>query len=299
MKEDINFKEKSDLLELFLIIWEKKSFIIFFTSIITVLGMIYIFFKTPIYEAKGLFKIGNYKSSSENNITLIEDAFAMTEELNIIISRSFKNESIATINNQNKIIEIKSLSTSSPEAINKVKKRADIIQERHKNILNSIKEEREILIKSINKKISQKKNEVFLFDKKIKFKNNILENYLFQLKQINKEIDKNLKLNPTLVSLKLNEKLNISTLKFDLTEQIINMEIRKDNIVRLEINDLIEKKEFLERQNQDRNYQQSEVIGEIVVNKNIFKKNAFVIFFTSFLLSIFLILFMNFTSNRK
>jgi len=299
LKEDINFKEKSDLLELFLIIWEKKSFIIFFTSIITVLGMIYIFFKTPIYEAKGLFKIGNYKSSSENNITLIEDAFAMTEELNIIISRSFKNESIATINNQNKIIEIKSLSTSSPEAINKVKKRADIIQERHKNILNSIKEEREILIKSINKKISQKKNEVFLFDKKIKFKNNILENYLFQLKQINKEIDKNLKLNPTLVSLKLNEKLNISTLKFDLTEQIINMEIRKDNIVRLEINDLIEKKEFLERQNQDRNYQQSEVIGEIVVNKNIFKKNAFVIFFTSFLLSIFLILFMNFTSNRK
>ena len=51
-------EDEIDLRELFITIWNKKIFIMAFTSIVTILSIIYAYSKTPIYEVKSVIRIG-------------------------------------------------------------------------------------------------------------------------------------------------------------------------------------------------------------------------------------------------
>ena len=73
-------EDEIDLRELFKIIWDKKIFIILFTLVITVLATVYAYSKTPIYEAKALVEIGEYKINNTTKNS-VDDASVITRKL--------------------------------------------------------------------------------------------------------------------------------------------------------------------------------------------------------------------------
>ena len=62
-------EDEIDLRELFRTIMDSKKLIILITSVITILAVIYAYTATPLYEAKALIEIGNYKVNNNNNST--------------------------------------------------------------------------------------------------------------------------------------------------------------------------------------------------------------------------------------
>ena len=73
-------EEEIDLRELFSNLAKKKVFIFVFTFAVTLLAIIYVNIKTPIYEAKALVEIGSYKIEKTAN-TIEEISLADTTEL--------------------------------------------------------------------------------------------------------------------------------------------------------------------------------------------------------------------------
>ena len=67
MEEKVYVEEEIDLRDLFKIIWDRRVFIFVFTFVVTLLAVVYVSMKTPIYEVKALLEIGSYKTEIVNN----------------------------------------------------------------------------------------------------------------------------------------------------------------------------------------------------------------------------------------
>ena len=83
-------EDEIDLRELFKIIWDKKIFIILFTLAITVLATVYAYSKTPIYEAKALVEIGEYKINNTSK-NFVDDASNLEKKLSTLFVDMEKN----------------------------------------------------------------------------------------------------------------------------------------------------------------------------------------------------------------
>jgi len=144
-------EDEIDLRELFLTLWKKKGFIVGFTFVITFLAIVYVFLKTPIYEAKGLVEIGSYKldnnNNNNNNTELLDNASQLSKKLNVLYIDMLKNQkdrvsqidSISVPKGQNSFIEITSTSTSNALAIKEIEKVTEYIQSEHKKTMDDVK----------------------------------------------------------------------------------------------------------------------------------------------------------------
>lgn len=83
-------EDEIDLKELFIIIWNKKIFILFFTLFATLLSLIYVFLKNsvPIYEGKTYIEIGTIQSQNFG-----ESPLDKASDLAQIIKLTFKIDS--------------------------------------------------------------------------------------------------------------------------------------------------------------------------------------------------------------
>ena len=139
-------EDEIDLRELFKIIWDKKIFIIIFTLAITVLATVYTYSKTPIYEAKALLEIGEYKKNP------VDDAVALEKKLSTIFIDMEKNlkdktsqiSNISVVKGLKNFLEIKSESTSNEEAKNEILKVLTFVQNQHEKILDDVKKQKEM-----------------------------------------------------------------------------------------------------------------------------------------------------------
>ena len=101
-------EDEIDLKELFKTIWDKRLFIILFTSIITVISLIYVYFKnpTPIYQGKVYIEIGKIHSESigiGGELDLSADlAEILKLKFNAEVNIPKKTESILEISFNNK-----------------------------------------------------------------------------------------------------------------------------------------------------------------------------------------------------
>ena len=68
-------EDEIDLKELFKTIWAKKIFIVIFTLVVTILAGFYAYSKTPIYEAKALVEIGEYKINNTTKNSVLNCCF--------------------------------------------------------------------------------------------------------------------------------------------------------------------------------------------------------------------------------
>ncbi len=307
-------EDEIDLRELFKIIWDKKFFIILFTLAITFLATVYAYSKTPIYEAKALIEIGEYKINNTTKNS-VDDASVVTRKLTTLFIDMEKNlkdktsqiSNISIVKGLKNFLEIKSESTSNEEAKNEILKVLTFVQNEHEKILDDVKKQKEMELRNIDLQISDiKSKSVALIDKKIE--NNIknLKSLEEQLKQIDENLKKIDSLNPSLAALKLMEKRNITNSANTITIQNFELESKKDELLTTTLYKLEESKQIAESLLLSHNYKNTQIVGEILTNdfpvKPKKKLIVSVAFVTGFIISIFLVFLFNFIKqdgNRK
>lgn len=298
-------EDEIDLKELFKTIWAKKIFIVIFTLVVTILAGFYAYSKTPIYEAKALLEIGEYKKNP------VDDAVALEKKLSTIFIDMEKNlkdktsqiSNISVVKGLKNFLEIKSESTSNEEAKNEILKVLTFVQNEHEKILDDIKKQKEMELRNIDLQISDiKSKSVDLIDKKIE--NNIknLKSLEEQLKQIDENLKKIDTLNPSLAALKLMEKRDITNSINTITIQNFELESKKDELLTTTLYKLEESKKIIELSLLPHNYKNTQIVGEIMTNDFPTKPKKILIvavaFVTGFIISIFLVFLFNFIKQN-
>ena len=317
MQEKYLQEDEIDLRELFKTILDKKVFIVIFTLVITILAAIYAYNKTPIYEAKALVEIGEYKqnnpiSGTGITKTSIDDAAILEKKLTTLYVDMLKNiddrtseiTSIALAKGLKNFLEIKSEATSNEEAKNEILKVLTFVQVEHEKILDDAKKQRELELKNIDLQISDiKSKSVALIDKKLEIGTKTLENLQEQLKLVDENLKKIDTLNPSLAALKLMEKKDITTAISELTVKNFELEEKKDLLLTTSLYKLEENKKIVETILLPHNYKNTQIVGEIMTNdfpakpkKSLIVAVAFV---TGFILSIFLVFVIQFIQGTK
>jgi uncharacterized protein involved in exopolysaccharide biosynthesis len=304
-------EDEIDLRELFKIIWDKKNFIILFTLVITVLATVYAYSKTPIYEAKALVEIGEYKINNTTKNS-VDDASVITRKLTTLFIDMEKNlkdktsqiSNISVVKGLKNFLEIKSESTSNEEAKNEILKVLTFVQNEHEKILDDVKKQKEMELRNIDLQISDiKSKSVALIDKKIE--NNIknLKSLEEQLKQVDENLKKIDSLNPSLAALKLMEKRDITNSINTITIQNFELESKKDELLTTTLYKLEESKKIIELSLLPHNYKNTQIVGEIITNdfptKPKKKLIVAVAFVTGFIISIFLVFLFNFIKQNE
>ena len=298
-------EDEIDLKELFKTIWAKKIFIVIFTLVVTILAGFYAYSKTPIYEAKALLEIGEYKKNP------VDDAVALEKKLSTIFIDMEKNlkdktseiSNISVVKGLKNFLEIKSESTSNEEAKNEILKVLTFVQNEHEKILDDVKKQKEMELRNIDLQISDiKSKSVALIDKKIE--NNIknLKSLEEQLKQIDENLKKIDSLNPSLAALKLMEKRDITNSINTITIQNFELESKKDELLTTTLYKLEESKQIAESLLLSHNYKNTQIVGEIITNDFPTKPKKILIvavaFVTGFIISIFLVFLFNFIKQN-
>ena len=313
-------EDEIDLKELFKTIWAKKIFIVIFTLVVTILAGFYAYIKTPIYEAKALVEIGEHtldkKISNSDSVTIskfsIDDASVITRKLTTLFIDMEKNlkdktsqiSNISVVKGLKNFLEIKSESTSNEEAKNEILKVLTFVQNEHEKILDDVKKQKEMELRNIDLQISDiKSKSVALIDKKIE--NNIknLKSLEEQLKQVDENLKKIDTLNPSLAALKLMEKRDITNSINTITIQNFELESKKDELLTTTLYKLEESKKIIELSLLPHNYKNTQIVGEIMTNdfptkpkKSLIVAVAFV---TGFIISIFLVFFIQFIQGIR
>jgi LPS O-antigen subunit length determinant protein (WzzB/FepE family) len=97
--------DEIDLAELARVLWSSKKLIVAITATVTLLAAIYVFNKTPMYEASAIVKIGYYNSNSNSNININSNSNSNSNQVKLetakdlvkIIPATFKEPGIASI----------------------------------------------------------------------------------------------------------------------------------------------------------------------------------------------------------
>lgn len=180
-------EDEIDLKELFIIIWKKKYFVAIFTFTITIMTVIYVNIKTPIYEVKSNIQLGFI---GEN---LLNEPESLNQELNIVfnvgepsLNNTPQNAWVTDVSVNKKVnnfIEIKTSGFTNEFALAKNKEIIQYIQKQNqvkidnfvRNIKQSIIETKkdlvyidEIEIKDIKREIEKlKKQKLVMLTEKI------------------------------------------------------------------------------------------------------------------------------------
>ena len=120
-------EDEIDLRELFKTIWERKLFVILFTSIVTLIAIVYVLVKNPIpiYQGKAFLEIGKIQSQ-----TFGQSLFDNPTDLAQILNIEYKVEASipkATIS----LLEITSKNENKEEIQNNIKDAVTFIINKH------------------------------------------------------------------------------------------------------------------------------------------------------------------------
>ncbi|AXX95905.1 Wzz/FepE/Etk N-terminal domain-containing protein [Arcobacter ellisii] len=126
-KEQI-IEDEIDLRELFKTIWEKKIFILLFTSIVTIISIMYVSFKNPIpvYQGKTYIEIGQIHSQNFEP-TSLDNPIDLSEILKLELNVETKIPK-----QTQKLLEISSNNQNKEEIKNNLEKAVEFVINRHK-----------------------------------------------------------------------------------------------------------------------------------------------------------------------
>ena len=307
-------EDEIDLRELFLTLQKNKKIIILVTSVVTLLALAYAFAKTPIYEARAMLEIGNYKldNNNNNNKVQLDNDYQLSKKLNILFVDIHKNDknvkskivSITVPKKSNVFLEIKAEGISNALATKSINEVVKYVQASHQKILDDVKKRREFEIENIDRKIFNIKNkETKLLDEKILLEEKSVKEYKHQLNKIDENLKRIEKLHPTLAALKLMQRRNLSEFILKLNMQLLEMRDKKENLNTNVIWDFKEKRNLLKSMLLPYNYKNSEIVGEIMTNDYPVKPKkkliVVVALITGLILSIFLVFFLEFIKTLK
>ena len=321
-----------DLGELFQTIWEKRVFILLFTFSLTILSIIYVFVKTPVYEIKSVVRIGYIGND------LVEDSNVLEKKLRLIFNvgnKQIKKEkaivsNISAVKKVDSFLEITTQAFSNEKALEKNKEVVSFLQNEYKYKIDEyilktnldIKnlEEEKKYIQNVTKKEKQEKINSLLnidlvsIENKLKFNKEKLIQYQSNIN----EILKRKKISDTQNMLSAMEMLNYQSLILNIQNEIENLTKEKQNLLNTIIPNLKRSLEFdikdklsrvedkinlvkLNLSNKKAN--NSEIVGDILVDDNPIKPKKVLIivvaFVTGFILAIFIVFLMQFISGFR
>ena len=303
-------EDEIDLREIFKSIFERKYFILIFTLMITILAIIYVSMKTPIYEAKAVIEIGSYKTESDE-VRVVDNLNEFSKKLSTIfidlrkddIEKESEITNISISKGMKNYIEISSQAISNDLALKEIEAVLSFTKDEHGKFLNDIKEKNKIQISNIDNSVKNLQEQIVNIDRKIELYEKNVINLEEQMKFVLESLKNINSLDPSIAALKLMEKRDISNDIISNKSQLFDLMIKKESISNLEINKLIERKKILESLTLDYNIKNSDIVGKIQINDYPVKpKKTLVIvvsFVTGFILSIFIIFFMQFIQGLK
>lgn len=304
-------EDEIDLKELFKTIWSYKKFILIFTFIVTVLSIIYVSSKTPTYEVTALVEVGSYKTESDQDV-IIDNADNLSKKLTTIFidlrknveNKDFEITKIVTVKGMKNFIEISSEASSNTQAIEGLNEVIEHIKSEHTKLLDDVKEKNEFQLKNISLLIKNIEDDQLVnIEKKIELYNQNIVSLEQQMTSVTETLKNINKLDPSISALKLMEKRDISNAIISNKSNLYDLIEKKENLVNVEKNKLLDRKKILETLSLPHNLKNSEVVGSILVNEHPIKpkKSLIVVvsFVTGFILSIFLVFFVQFINNIK
>lgn len=331
-KEQI-MEDEIDLRELFKTIIDKKYFILIFTLIITILAVIYVNIKTPIYEVKSVVRIGYIGGGLVENSNVLEKKLRLI--FNVDIPQQITRDeaivsNISAVKKVENFLEITTLGYSNEQALAKNKEILDFLQNEYKYKIDEYILNTNLNIKNLEEQIKYIENvtkvekeeqikflnsiELTTIDNKLNFNKEKLSQYQENINQITKRRSSD----NTQNMLSAMEILNYQNLILNLQNQIENLNKEKQNILNEKIPNLKRDLEFdiknriekikdnisLEKLKLTNNIaKNSEVVGDVLVDdKPIKPKKSLVVvvaFVTGFILSIFIVFFMQFINNFR
>ncbi|MFW0713424.1 Wzz/FepE/Etk N-terminal domain-containing protein [Aliarcobacter butzleri] len=304
-------EDEIDLKELFKTIWSYKKFILIFTFIVTVLSIIYVSLKTPVYEVTALVEVGSYKTDSGQDI-IIDNADNLSKKLTTIFidlrknveNKDFEITKIITVKGMKNFIEISSEASTNTQAIEGLNEVIEHIKSEHNKLLDDVKEKNEFDLKNISLLIKNiEEDRLVNIEKKIELYNQNIVSLEQQMTSVTETLKNINKLDPSISALKLMEKRDISNDIILNKSNLYDLTEKKENLINIEINKLLDRKKVLETLSLPHNLKNSEVVGSILVNEHPIKpkKSLIVVvsFVTGFILSIFLVFFIQFVNNIK
>lgn len=303
-------EDEIDLREIFKSIFERKYFILIFTLIITILAIIYVNIKTPIYEAKAVIEIGSYKTESDE-VRVVDNLNEFSKKLSTIfidlrkddIEKESEITNISISKGMKNYIEISSQAISNDLAVKEIEAVLSFTKDEHGRFINDIKEKNKIQISNIDNSVKNLQEQIVNIDRKIELYEKNVINLEEQMKFVLESLKNINSLDPSIAALKLMEKRDISNDIISNKSQLFDLMIKKESISNLEINKLIERKKILESLTLDYNIKNSDIVGKIQINDYPVKpKKTLVVvvsFVTGFILSIFIIFFMQFIQGLK
>lgn len=304
-------EDEIDLKELFKTIWNKRVFILVFTTVVTGLAIAFAYIKTPIYSVKALIEIGTFKTETSQNVS-VDNADSLSKRLSMIFidlrknieDKKYEIVNISIPKGMKNFIEITSESNSNDKAISGIKEVLDYVKEEHSKLLADVREKSTIEIKNIDISIKNiEEDKITSINKKIDLLNQNILNLEEQMNFVTETLKNINNLDPSISALKLMEKRDISNAIVENKSKLYDLIETKESLMNVDINKFIERKKLLESLILEHNIKNTEIVGNILVNDYPAKpkKSLIVIvgFVTGFIISIFLVFIMQFINNMR
>lgn len=319
MEEKVYVEDEIDLRVLFKTIWDKRVFILVFTFVVTLLAVVYVSIKTPIYEVKALLEIGSYKTEIVNNqgqtsieTVTLDDASELSKKLSMIFIDLKENEKdkefeITKINlskGLKNFIEVSSESTSNDLGIKGLNEIVTYTKAIHSKLLKDVKEKNDLEIKNIDLLISNiQTDKIVNINKKIGLYDQNIINLEEQMKSVIETLKNMNTLDYSITALKLMEKRDISNEIISNKSKLYDLIEEKENLINIDLNKLLERKKLLETLSLPHNFKNTEVVSNILTGDNPIKpKKALMVvvaFVTGFILSIFMVFIIQFINSMR
>ena len=201
-------------------------------------------------------------------------------------------------------IEVSSESTSNDLGIKGLNEIITYTKDIHSKLLKDVKEKNDLEVKNIDLMILNIQNDKIVnINKKIELYDQNIINLEEQMKSVIETLKNMNSLDYSVTALKLMEKRDISNEIITNKSNLYDLIERKENLINIDLNKLSERKKLLETLSLPHNLKNTEVVGNILTDDNPIKpKKALIIvvaFVTGFILSIFLVFFMQFINGMR
>jgi uncharacterized protein involved in exopolysaccharide biosynthesis len=129
LEEKVYIEEEIDLRDLFKTIWNKKVFILVFTFLVTLISVVYVYFKNPvpIYQGKAYIEIGEIQSQNFEPSLL-----DTTDNLAEVLSLELKVDAAKSSKKSTNLLEITSNDKDKQIIENNLKLAVEFVLNRHK-----------------------------------------------------------------------------------------------------------------------------------------------------------------------
>ena len=302
-------EDEIDLKELFRTLAKNKKFIFLFTIVVTVLSVIYVYSKKPIYEVKSVIRIGFISPTGVlTESKLVENSSVLETKLRVIYNiddttkkMNFENgevTNITAVKKADSFLEIFTQAYSNEKAEIKNKEVVSYIQNEYKYKIDEYNFLVDSNLKKMEEQISLLSNtDLIAIENKLSFNKEKLVQYQENINEISKRRSPN----DTQNMLSAIEILNYQNLILNLQNQIENLNTEKQAILNEKIPTLKRNYELEKLKLTNNTAKNSEIVGQMEIDENPVKpKKALTIivaFITGLILSVFIVFIREFLQN--